>query len=114
LCCREFDAPLHSADPDTSGHHGLAGPLRTVTLQVQNICETRPIVVRKGLQRVSGVSSAHVDFALKTATVTFDPDQVKPAALTQVTTNAGSVRPNVDSMTSIVLESTITLVTIRL
>jgi mercuric ion binding protein len=68
----------------------IAGPPRTVTLQVQNMtCETCPIVVRKALQRVPGVSSASVDFALKTATVTFDPDQAKPAALTQATTNAG-------------------------
>jgi mercuric ion binding protein len=52
-------------------------------------CETCPIVVRKALQRIAGVSSATVDFALKTATVTFDPDQVRPAALTQATTNAG-------------------------
>ncbi len=68
----------------------IAGPPRTVTLQVQNMtCETCPIVVRKALQRVPGVSSATVDFRLKTATVTFDPDQVKPAALTQATTSAG-------------------------
>jgi mercuric ion binding protein len=68
----------------------FAGPPRTVTLQVQNMtCETCPIVVRKALQRVPGVSSATVDFALKTAAVTFDPDQVKPAALTEATTNAG-------------------------
>ena len=68
----------------------IADPPRTVTLQVQNMtCETCPIVVRKALQRVPGVSSATVDFRLKTATVTFDPDQVKPAALTQATTSAG-------------------------
>jgi copper chaperone CopZ len=48
-----------------------------------------PIVVRKALQRLPGVSSANVDFALKTATVTFDPDRVKPATLTEATTNAG-------------------------
>jgi mercuric ion binding protein len=68
----------------------IAGPPRTVTLQVQRMtCETCPIVVRKALQRVPGVSSASVDFTLKTATVTFDPDQVKLATLTQATTNAG-------------------------
>ncbi len=68
----------------------FAGPPRTVTLQVQNMtCETCPIVVRKALQRVPGVSSASVDLALKTATVTFDPDRVKPDALTQATTSAG-------------------------
>jgi mercuric ion binding protein len=48
-----------------------------------------PIVVRKASQRLPGVSSANVDFALKTATVTFDPDRVKPATLTEATTNAG-------------------------
>lgn len=68
----------------------FAGPPQTVTLHVQNMtCGTCPIVVRKALQRVAGVSSATVDFALKTATVTFDPDQVTPAALTRATTNAG-------------------------
>jgi len=67
-----------------------AAPPRTVTLQVQNMtCETCPVVVRKSLQRVPGVSAASVDFALKTATVTFDPDQVKPTALTAATANAG-------------------------
>ena len=72
------------------GAAAFAGAPRTVTLQVQNMtCETCPIVVRKALQRVPGVTSANVDFALKTATVTFDPDQVKPATLTQATTNAG-------------------------
>lgn len=68
----------------------FAGPPRTVILQVQNMtCQACPIVVRKALQRVPGVSSANVDFALKTATVTFDPDRVKPVALIQATTNAG-------------------------
>jgi mercuric ion binding protein len=68
----------------------FAGPPRTVTLQVQNMtCETCPIVVRKALRRVPGVSSANVDFVLKTATVSFDPDRVKPSALTEATTNAG-------------------------
>jgi len=68
----------------------LAAPPQTVTLRVQKMtCGTCPVVVRKALQRVPGVTSATVDFDKKTATVTFDPDQVKPAALTQATTNAG-------------------------
>ena len=68
----------------------LAAPPRTVTLQVQNMtCGTCPIVVRKALERVPGVSTAKVDLDKKTATVSFDPDRVKPAALTQATTNAG-------------------------
>jgi len=68
----------------------LAGAPRTVTLQVKNMtCSTCPIVVRKALERVPGVSAASIDFDKKTATVTFDPDQVKPSALTEATTNAG-------------------------
>jgi periplasmic mercuric ion binding protein len=68
----------------------LAAPPRTVTLQVKNMtCGTCPIVVRKALERVPGVSAASVDFDKKTATVTFDPDRVKPASLTEATTNAG-------------------------
>lgn len=68
----------------------FAAPPRTVTLQVKNMtCGTCPLVVRKALERVPGVSAASVDFDKKTATVTFDPDRVKPAALTQATTNAG-------------------------
>ncbi len=68
----------------------IAAPPRTVTLQVKNMtCSTCPIAVRKALERVPGVGVASVDFEKKTATVTFDPDRVKPSALTEATTNAG-------------------------
>ena len=68
----------------------LAAPPQTVTLQVQKMtCGTCPIVVRKALQQVPGVSSASVNYDEKTATVTFDPDKVKPSTLTEATTNAG-------------------------
>lgn len=68
----------------------LAAAPRTVTLRVQNMtCGTCPIVVRKALERVPGVSRATVDLDKKTATVTFDPDRVAPAVLTEATTNAG-------------------------
>ncbi|MGQ0835439.1 MAG: mercury resistance system periplasmic binding protein MerP [Gammaproteobacteria bacterium] len=68
----------------------LAGPPRTVTLAVDNMtCGTCPIVVRKALERVPGVTTATVDFDQKTATVTFDPEKATPAALTRATTQAG-------------------------
>jgi mercuric ion binding protein len=68
----------------------LAAPPHTLTLKVQNMsCGTCPVVVRKALEQVPGVRSAKVDFDNKTATVSFDPDRVKPDALTQATTNAG-------------------------
>jgi mercuric ion binding protein len=68
----------------------LAAPPSTVTLAVEKMtCGTCPIVVRKALERVPGVSSTTVDFDKKTATVTFDPAKVTSARLTQATTEAG-------------------------
>jgi|ERR1700691_1245063 periplasmic mercuric ion binding protein len=68
----------------------LAAPPRTATLAVENMtCATCPIVVKKALERVPGVSATAVDFDKKTATVTFDPDKATTARLTQATTEAG-------------------------
>ena len=68
----------------------FAASPQTVTLAVDNMtCGTCPIVVKKALERVPGVSSTSVDFDRKTATVTFDPDKVTSAKLTQATTEAG-------------------------
>lgn len=68
----------------------LAGAPKTVTLAVRNMtCPLCPITVKKSLEKVAGVSSVKVDFDKKTATVTFDPDRAKPAALTKATTDAG-------------------------
>jgi len=68
----------------------FAAPPHTVTLAVDNMtCGTCPIVVKKALERVSGVSSTTIDFDKKTATVTFDPDKVTSARLTQATSEAG-------------------------
>lgn len=47
------------------------------------------ITVKKSLQGVSGVSDVSIDFAKKTARVTYDADKVKSADLTSATTNAG-------------------------
>ncbi|WP_137885717.1 mercury resistance system periplasmic binding protein MerP [Pseudomonas sp. 2FE] len=68
----------------------LAAPPKTVTLDVKNMtCELCPITVKKSLEKVPGVNAVEVDFDKKTATVTFDPDQAQPEALTKATTNAG-------------------------
>jgi mercuric ion binding protein len=57
---------------------------------VENMsCGTCPIVVKKALERVPGVSSTTVDFDKKMATVTFDPDKASSAKLIQATTDAG-------------------------
>ena len=52
-------------------------------------CGTCPIVVKKALEKVAGVSSITVDFDKKTATVTYDPDKASTARLAQATTEAG-------------------------
>ena len=68
----------------------FAAPPQTATLAVENmICGTCPIVVKKALAQVPGVSLIAVDFDKKTATVTFDPDKATTARLTQATTEAG-------------------------
>jgi periplasmic mercuric ion binding protein len=68
----------------------FAAPPQTATLAVENMtCGTCPIVVKKALEKVPGVSATAVDFDKKTATVTFDPDKVTTARLTQATTEAG-------------------------
>lgn len=68
----------------------LAAAPQTVTLAVGNMtCGTCPILVKKALGRVPGVSSTTVDFDGKTATVTFDPGKATSARLVQATTDAG-------------------------
>jgi len=68
----------------------LAATSKTVTLDVKNMtCELCPVTVKMSLEELSGVSAVKIDFAKKTATVTFAPDKVQPDALTQATTNAG-------------------------
>jgi periplasmic mercuric ion binding protein len=68
----------------------FASPPQTATLAVENMtCGTCPIVVKKALERVPGVSATLVDFDKKTATVTFDPDKATTARLTQATAEAG-------------------------
>ncbi|MCM2306689.1 MAG: mercury resistance system periplasmic binding protein MerP [Sulfuritalea sp.] len=71
----------------------LAAPAaapKAVTLNIKNMsCEVCPITVRKSLEKLPGVSGVKVDFERKTATVTYDPDQVRPDALSKATTNAG-------------------------
>ena len=68
----------------------FAAPPHTATLAVENMtCGACPIVVKKALSRVPGVSATTVDFEKKTATITFDPDKTTPVRLTQATTDAG-------------------------
>ncbi|RQR51797.1 mercury resistance system periplasmic binding protein MerP [Burkholderia sp. Bp9126] len=69
---------------------GFAAASQTVTLDVRNMtCELCPITVRKSLEKVPGVSAVKIDFGRRTATVTYDPDAVRPENLTRATADAG-------------------------
>lgn len=68
----------------------LAATPQTAVLDVQNMtCELCPITVKKSLEKVAGVGQARIDFAKKTATVTFDADKTSATALIRATTDAG-------------------------
>lgn len=68
----------------------IGAPPQTLHLDVQNMnCAMCPLTVRKALERVPGVTSAHVDFQGKTATVVYDPDRASPTDLTRATGDAG-------------------------
>ena len=68
----------------------LAATPQTTTLHVQNMtCELCPVTVKKSLERLPGVSQVRIDFAKKTATITFDADQAQVSTLVKATTDAG-------------------------
>lgn len=68
----------------------FAATPQTAVLDIQNMtCELCPVTVKKSLEKVPGVSQARIDFAKKTATVTFDADKTNATALVKATTDAG-------------------------
>jgi periplasmic mercuric ion binding protein len=68
----------------------LAASPQTITLDVQGMsCAVCPITVKVALKAVPGVSQVSVDFAEKTAMVTFDPDQATATDLTSASGEAG-------------------------
>ncbi len=81
--------------PMTSNLERSSGPtrtasLQTVTLKVENLwCASCPIIVRRALEQVEGVSKAQVSFRSKTATVAFDPSRCDVAKLIAATAAYG-------------------------
>jgi mercuric ion binding protein len=72
----------------------LAAAAQTTVLDAQNMtCELCPVTATKSLEKVPGVNQARIDFAKKTATVTFDPDKTNAAALVKAATDAGYPSP---------------------
>lgn len=69
---------------------GTAAAERTVTLAVENMtCASCPLIVRKSLERIPGVSRAEVSLEDKVARVTFDDAKADLPALTAATASAG-------------------------
>jgi periplasmic mercuric ion binding protein len=63
---------------------------QTVTLAVENMyCEACPYMVKKTLERVSGVAGVTVSFKDRTAIVIFDDAKTNVKALTDATKSAG-------------------------
>ncbi len=68
----------------------LAADQARVMLDVENMtCAACPITVKKALGKVPGVSEVTVDYARKTAVVSYNPAQTTTAELTKATSNAG-------------------------
>ncbi len=63
---------------------------RTVTLAVDNMyCEACPYMVKRTIEKVSGVSKVTVSFKEKTAVVVFDDARTQVNDLTNATISAG-------------------------
>jgi len=63
---------------------------KTTTFMVDNMfCAACPITVKTAMAGVEGVKNVEIDFAAKTATVTFDPSVASEAAIATASTNAG-------------------------
>ena len=63
---------------------------KTITLTVDNMnCADCPYIVKKSLERVSGVASVTVSYRDKTVVVTYDDAQTDIPSLRAATTNAG-------------------------
>ncbi len=80
------------ASPSQAGTLGAvpSATLRTVTLKVGNLwCASCPVIVRRALEQVDGVSEAHVSYQSKTATVAFDPGKCDVAMLMAATAAIG-------------------------
>ncbi len=69
---------------------GAMAEQRAVILAVENMyCEACPFMVKKTIEKVSGVSKVTVSFKEKTAVVVFDDARTQVNDLTNAATKAG-------------------------
>lgn len=63
---------------------------RIATFAIGNMtCPTCPITVKTAMRRVAGVKLVKIDFAAKTATVTYDASVATPAKIAAASTDVG-------------------------
>ena len=63
---------------------------RKATFAIQNMtCALCPLTVEKAMRAVDGVQDVAIDFAAKTASVSFDDLKASPEAIEDASTNAG-------------------------
>lgn len=63
---------------------------QTRTFAIRNMtCATCPITVKTAMSRVAGVRLVKIDFAAKTATVTYNASVATPAKIAAASTNVG-------------------------
>lgn len=64
--------------------------VRSVQLSIPGMnCGFCPVTIRKALEKVDGVTQAHVDYETKSAVVEFDDQKTNVGQLTEATKNAG-------------------------
>ncbi len=79
-----FDGPAQNRPA------GTAVAQQQTTFSIEHMtCATCPITVRRAMEGVPGVSAVQVDFAAKTARVTYDPALATAAQIAAASTNAG-------------------------
>jgi mercuric ion binding protein len=76
---------------ETQNHPAAAAVAqRQTTFAIENMtCATCPITVRTAMRHVAGVAAVQVDFAAKTARVTYDSRRANVAQIAAASTNAG-------------------------
>ncbi len=64
--------------------------LETISLSIPKMsCPACPIIVKKALKKVSGVTKVTTDLVKQNATVTFDPKKTDKDKIKEATKNAG-------------------------
>ena len=81
-----FFIPTLYAESSSQVHNGS----QTIVLDVHNMtCPMCKFTIKKSLSAVAGTENISINYADKTATVTFNPQQTSSDALTTAVTNAG-------------------------